>query len=97
MKVYKANDDIRLAEQILEEENQEITHLSLKSGGDLKTHSHPWTVVVVIYKGNVDFTGENGTQTIEPGTIIRLEPGEDHSLVALEDSDLMVIKSKLEK
>ena len=51
----------------------------------------------MIYKGNVDFTGENGTQTIEPGTIIRLEPGEDHSLVALEDSDLMVIKSKLEK
>lgn len=61
-----------------------------------KSHANPWTVIVVIYEGKVEFTSETGTEIIEPGDIIEMQPNEEHSLKGLEDSHLMVIKSDLE-
>lgn len=51
--------------------------------------------MVVIYKGKVDFSGENGSEIIVPGDIIVMKPEEMHALKALEDSDLMVIKARI--
>ena len=52
-------------------------------------------MVVVIYKGKVDFVGENGNEIIVPGDIITMDPNELHALRAIDDSDLMVIKAKI--
>jgi len=53
------------------------------------------SVVVVIYEGEIIFTEENKDYTIKAGDIITLKPNLSHSLKALEDSKLMVIKSDL--
>ncbi|KXA31509.1 hypothetical protein HMPREF3229_00340 [Peptoniphilus harei] len=49
-------------------------------------------MVLVIYKGKVDFKEEKGNQIIIPGDIIAMDPNEIYVLKALGDSDLMVIK-----
>lgn len=97
MIVHTANENIELWENLFERDHQVLTHLSLDQGQEVPTHDHPWKVVVVIYKGRVDFTGENGSQTIVPGQVVEMEGSEDHSLKALEASQLMVIKSQLKE
>lgn len=95
MKLHKANKEIELYEQLVDLENLQITHLSLEKDKLLDTHKHPWKVIVVIYSGKVDFTGENKSEIIVPGDVIEMEGGEEHKLLALEDSELMVIKANL--
>ncbi len=95
MKKFTGSTDIERYEHLIDNENLQVTHLKFMKGEVLETHDHPWDVVVVIYKGQIEFTGSNGTENIVPGDIIRLEKGEPHKLVALDDADLMVVKSKL--
>ena len=95
MKIHKANSNIEMAEHLIEKDGQTVTHLCLKSGKDLPTHFVDMSVIVVPFKGKIEFTGENGTETIEPGMIVEMEPNEKHSLKALEDSQLIVVKSKI--
>ena len=82
-------------EHLVDENNLQITHLQIKKCDEIPSHKSDKSVVVVIYKGKVDFKGENGNQIIIPGDIITMDPNEIHSLKALEDSDLMVIKVKI--
>lgn len=95
MKSYKANESIDIAEHLIEKEGQTVTHLLIRKGKELGTHNVDMSVIVVPFKGVIEFTGESGTETIKPGTIIEMEPNEKHSLKAIEDSQLIVVKSKI--
>lgn len=80
---------------MLDEDKLQITHLQIKKGEEIPSHKSDKNVVVVIYKGKVDFVGENGNEIIVPGDIISMDPNEMHALKAINDSDLMVIKAKI--
>ena len=82
-------------EHLLDEDKLQITHLQIKQGEEIPSHKSDKNVVVVIYKGKVDFVGENGNEIIVPGDIISMEANEMHALKAIDDSDLMVIKAKI--
>ena len=82
-------------EHLVDEDNLQITHLQIKKGEEVPSHKSDKNVVVVIYKGKVDFKGENASEIIVPGDIITMNPNEMHALEAIEDSDLMVIKAKI--
>lgn len=82
-------------EHLVDENNLQITHLQIKSGEEIPSHKSDKSVIVVIYKGKVDFSGENNKEIIIPGDIIVMNPNEIHSLKAIEDSDLMVIKAAI--
>lgn len=92
---YSIIDQEKRAHNIYESENQVVTHLNIKKGEEIPSHDSPMTVIVVIYQGEVSFTEEGETFVIKPGDIVSLKPGVSHSLLAKEDSKLMVIKSKL--
>ena len=95
MKIHKADSNIEMAEHLIEKDRQTVTHLCLKEGKELSTHSVDMSVIVVPFKGTIEFTGESGMETIKPGTIVEMEPNEKHSLKAVEDSQLIVVKSKI--
>lgn len=95
MKKISANILDGKFEHLVDEDNLQITHLQIKKGEEIPRHKSDKSVVVVIYKGKVDFKEENGNQIIIPGDIITMDPNEIHSLKALEDSDLMVIKVRI--
>ena len=95
MKKISANILEGKFEHLVDEENLQVTHLQIKRGEEVPSPKSDKDVVVVIYKGKVDFTGENGSEIIAPGDIIAMEPNEMHALKALEDSDLMVIKARI--
>lgn len=95
MKKISANILDGKFEHLVEENNLQITHLQIKSGEEIPSHKSDKSVIVVIYKGKVDFSGENNKEIIIPGDIIVMNPNEIHSLKAIEDSDLMVIKAAI--
>lgn len=97
MKKISANILDGKFEHLIDEENLQVTHLQIKKGEEVPSHKSDKNVVVVIYKGRVNFSGENGKEIIVPGDIINMEPGEIHALEALEDSNLMVIKAGLSR
>lgn len=96
MQIYQAKDG-QLAEHLFESDTQTVTHLQIKAGKSVPRHKSPNYVVVVIYKGKVIFSTDDDKVELCPGTIVRMVPDEYHSLQALEDSDLMVVKSKLKE
>ena len=73
----------------------QITHLQIKKGEEIPRHKSDKSVVVIIYKGKVDFKEEKGSQIIIPGDIITMDYNKIHALKALEDSDLRVIKVRI--
>lgn len=95
MKKLSANILDGKFEHLIDEDKLQVTHLQIKSGEEIASHKSDKTVIVVIYKGKVDFTGEDGKDIILPGDIIRMDPNESHSLKAIEDSDLLVIKAAI--
>ena len=95
MKKLSANILDGKFEHLLDEDKLQITHLQIKQGEEIPSHKSDKNVVVVIYKGKVDFVGENGNEIIVPGDIISMKPNELHALKAIDDSDLMVIKAKI--
>lgn len=95
MKKLSANILDGKFEHLLDEDKLQITHLQIKQGEEIPSHKSDKNVVVVIYKGKVDFVGENGNAIIVPGDIISMEANEVHALKAINDSDLMVIKAKI--
>lgn len=95
MKKLSANILDGKFEHLIDEDKLQVTHLQIKSGEEIRRHKSDKTVIVVIYKGKVDFKGEDGKDIILPGDIIRMDPNESHSLKAIEDSDLLVIKAAI--
>lgn len=95
MKKISANILDGKFEHLVDEDNLQITHLQIKKGEEVPSHKSDKNVVVVIYKGKVDFKGESGSEIIRPGDIITMDPNEMHALEAIEDSDLMVIKARI--
>lgn len=94
MEKYQGNGSIG---HIFQSKHQVVTNLVLPAGKEIPTHRAPYTVIVVPVKGKVIFEGEGFSEEIFPGCFIRMTPNEDHSLRALEDSELMVIKSNLKE
>lgn len=94
MKFYQGNGKIS---NLVQTNNQIVTNLVIPQGKEIRTHHVPYTVVVVLIKGRVIFSGEQDKKEIYPGIIVRMEPDEKHQLQAVTDSELMVIKSRLVK
>lgn len=95
MKKLSANVLDGKFEHLIDEDKLQITHLQIKKGDEVPNHKSDKNVIVVIYNGKVNFTGENGSEIIMPGDIINMQPNELHALSAIEDSDLMVIKASI--
>ncbi|MFD1464736.1 cupin [Lapidilactobacillus mulanensis] len=95
MKVYTGRTDIDLYENLFQTPNQAVTHLVLAAGQTVPVHHADYSVVVVPIKGHVNFSDETTTEEIYPGKIVQMRPNEDHALAAIDDCELMVIKSTL--
>lgn len=89
----KRYDSIGQIGHIFETDQQVVTDLVIPSGKEIPEHHVDYTVVVVPIKGKIIFSGHD----FETELFVRMLPNESHSLKAIEDSELFVIKSKLEK
>ena len=93
--ILSVKDEFARAHNIYETDFQVVTHLNIKANEEIPSHKSTMNVIVVIYEGEVEFTENEDTYNIKPGDIVQMNPNTPHSLKAISDSKLMVIKSDL--
>lgn len=69
-----------------------VLHLQLAKEQKITPHRTAHSTLVIAQKGRVLFTVEGETKELFPGTLLLMEPNEEHALEALEESSLLVIK-----
>src|SRR5699024_8092198 len=80
------------AQRIFNEEKFDLIHMHLKQGEQLSKHHAKTDVVVIVRTGIVefDFSGKKVTLTNED--ILHMDAYEDHSVLAIEETDLILVK-----
>lgn len=68
----------------------EVLRLIMPQGKEIPIHRAPGRITVQCLEGRVAFTALSGTVDLEAGQLLYLEPDEPHSLLAHENSSLLV-------
>lgn len=68
-----------------------VVRLSFRSGQTMAEHNARWPILVVSQAGRVEFTVNDETTVLTPGTAIHVEAEIPHSLTATTDTALSLI------
>lgn len=87
-------NDKKFAKRLFNEEKFDLIHMHLMQGEQLSEHYAKEGLLVIVRTGKVefDFAGEKVTLTNED--VLHMEPNERHSVLAVEETDLVLIKVK---
>lgn len=71
-----------------------VSLVAMKSGQKLDTHTAPFEVMVIICEGEVEFTMLDQSHNLKKGDFFLMGANVAHSVVANDDSKLMLVKVK---
>ena len=66
-------------------DNMTFAFWDIKKGYSVPRHSHPNEQVVKVLEGRLELTLEDKTFTLEPGLVLVIPPGKEHSALSLSD------------
>lgn len=72
--------------------NMDILSIQLKTGEQIAEHNAKQTVVIIVRSGEVEFVVEGQVQQLTAEDVLVIEPLENHSLKAITDVDILVMK-----
>lgn len=81
-------------EPLLATDSAAIIEVAFKAGQMLPEHKAPAKVMVMVLDGEIDFTIDGNVNRINSGEAIMMRPETFHSVKALKDSKVMLIKMK---
>lgn len=88
----KSTNPSSMRSKLLDWEGGVVVHLQLEKGQKIPPHKTSQRTLVIIHRGHVHFTVEGTTKNLIPGTLLLMEPNEEHALEAVEESSLFIIK-----
>lgn len=103
---YKFGEVVTLADELCPSEekvkvqnifgnaNGGVTLLSFKAGQELTTHTAPAEVMVTVIEGEIEFTMLGKAHSILAGQFLLMGEGVPHSVKAMTDAKVMLIKVK---
>ena len=68
--------------------------IAMKKGVEMKEHQSPFSIVIHIVEGTIEFTVEGSVHILEKGHLISLDAIVPHSLVAKSDSIVRLTLTK---
>lgn len=89
---YLLEEKDKYVSKMVQFDNHQVMNIQLRTGEEIKEHDAKENVLIVVRKGNVLFTVDGVEQLVTTGHILHMNPLEKHSLKAVEDSDVVVIK-----
>lgn len=75
-----------------ESEKGSVTAMAFAPGAGLDTHTAPCDAIVTVLEGEVEFTVGPETFLLTPGSMLNLQPGEEHSVRAITPARLTLTK-----
>lgn len=98
MKLVETKHDIgekaKHAQRILNQPKYDIVQIHMKKDEEITTHHAKVETLIVVRSGKVSFTVEGKTVLLTNEQVLQMDPFEEHSLKALEESDLLLLKIK---
>lgn len=85
------------SKQIFSNENGGVALIAFKKGQRLAEHLSPAEVMVYVIEGEVEFTMIDSPNLLKKGDFMLMGEGVPHSVLADEDSKLMLVKVKSTK
>jgi|SRR5690625_4819057 len=82
------------AERVLSEDKYDIIQIHMKKGEVITSHHAKEETLIIVRTGKVYFIVEKETMTLTNEQILQMDPYEKHSLEALEESNLILLKIK---
>lgn len=89
---YQFKEKSKHIEKLLTLDNVLIVNIQLKTGETVPEHDSKREVVIVVRKGAVSFDVEGTEVVVTQNNMLHMSPLERHSLLAIEDTDLLVIQ-----
>ena len=71
---------------LLESETGKEIRIAFRKGQVMKKHKTPFSIVVEIFEGSIDFGVNGDVHTLKRGDLIALEGDVPHDLTAIKDS-----------
>lgn len=90
----KAENDKVAFKNIFENENGGVGILSFEKGQSLSEHLAPAEVMVYVTEGEIEFTMIDNVHNIKAGQFLLMGAFVPHSVVAKENSTVMLVKVK---
>ncbi len=76
---------------IVKSDEMELIRMYLPAGKEIPNHKvRNGSIIVHCIRGSVEFTAMGAAQELESGQLLHLEPGEPHSLVAIEEAVILL-------
>lgn len=75
-------------------ENGGVVLLAFAAGQSLSTHTAPAEVMVCVVEGEIEFTMLDTPHTIKAGEFMLMGEGVPHSVMAVTDAKVMLVKVK---
>lgn len=98
MEIFQTNvqwgERAKHVEKVTDISENALVNIQLKSGERIAEHAAAEHVVVIVRRGRVAFTVEGNEVTVTSEAVLVMEPNERHSLVALDDTDFLLVKIK---
>jgi quercetin dioxygenase-like cupin family protein len=89
---YKLDQKSKHIEKLQTLENATIINIQLKKGETIAEHESSKDVVIVVRRGAVSFDVEGAETVVEQDNMLYMKPNEKHSLLAVEDTDILVFQ-----
>lgn len=89
---YQLDEKTKHIGRLLTLENVNVTNIQLKKGETIPEHHSKREVLIVVRRGVVLFDVEGKEVVVAQNNILHMSPLENHSLVAKEDTDILVIQ-----
>ena len=91
------NDHKITTEVLIESSFSKEIRILLKKGQIMKEHKTPFSIVVHVLEGEIDFGVKETIHALKKGAILTLEGNISHDLKAKEDSVIRLTLSKLDR
>ena len=101
--VHKLNDQISQAadhvqfKNLFENNNGGVALVAVQGGQELSTHLAPAEIMVNVIEGEIEFTMLDKPHHLKAGEFMLVGEGVPHSVKAVSDAKLMIVKVKSDK
>ena len=91
---HQIGGDQKYADRVLNTENYDVVQIHMKKDQEISTHHAKVETLIIVRTGKVQFVLEEETVELTNESILQMDPYEKHSLKALEETDLLLLKFK---
>lgn len=91
---YQLHEKEKQVGKVLANDKADVMNIQLKKGQTIPTHNANQHVLIIVRSGVISFIVESETVELTAEQVLAMQPLENHSIIALEDADLLVVKLK---